>query len=106
MSALYDLLAGTQQGNQMADTALQGMNPSGSQPMGSPQLWIPVMSALQSQIAGMNKIADDIRRIGGEEANDHVLDIIDCTKKLQGMIVDIQKEIQEMTQGQPGQQAA
>jgi len=91
-------------GNQMADTAMQGMLPSGSQPMGSPQLWIPVVGALQSQIAGLNKVADDIRRIGGEQANERVLDIIKCTKELQGMVVDIQKEI--TAQAQPGMQRA
>lgn len=106
MSALYDLLAGNQMGNQIANTASQGMPPSGSQPQGSPQIWLAVIGPLQTQIAGLNKIADDMRRIGGDEANERVLDIINCTKDLQGMVVDIQKQIQEATQGQPGQQQA
>jgi hypothetical protein len=106
MSALEDLIMGNQMGNQMAQTASQGMLPSGSQPKGSPQIWLAVVGPLQTQIAGLNKIADDMRRIGGEEANERVLDIIGCTKDLQGMLVDIQKQIQEATQGQPGQQAA
>lgn len=102
MSALYDLLAGSQMGNQIANTASQGLPPSGSQPKGSPQIWLAVVGPLQTQIAGLNKIADDMRRIGGEESNERVLDIIKCTKELQGMVVDIQKQIQEATQPQGG----
>jgi hypothetical protein len=106
MSALFDALAGAQQGNQMGQSALNGILPNASQPKGAPQFYIPVIGSLQSQIAGLNKIADDVRRIGGDSAQDLVLDLIDCTKTLQGMIVDMQKEIQEMQQQGPGQMAA
>lgn len=104
MTALYDLIAGLNQGNQAGDTAAQGLLPNSSQPKGSPQFWLPVIGDLQTQIAGLNRVADNIRRIGGEEANERVLELIDCTKALQGMIVDIQKQVSEMAQGQPGQQ--
>lgn len=100
MSALFDLMAGTQQGNQMAQSATQGITPNSGQPKGAPQFYMPVIGSLQSQIAGLNKIADDIRRIGGDSADEWVLSIIDCTKDLQGMIVDMQKEIQEMQEAQ------
>jgi hypothetical protein len=99
MSALFDLMAGAQQGNQMAQSASQGILPNSSQPKGAPQFYIPVIGSLQSQIAGLNKIADDVRRIGGDNSQDWVLTLIDCTKELQGMIVDMQKEIQDMQQG-------
>lgn len=99
MSELYDLLAGTQMGNQAGDTAAQGLLSSGSQPKGSPQFWIPIIGPLQTQIAGLNRIADDINRIGGMEADERVYDIIKCTEKLQGMIIDIQKQVEEMSQG-------
>lgn len=99
-------MAGTQQGNQMAQSAMQGILPNGSQPKGAPQFYIPVIGSLQSQIAGLNKIADDVRRVGGDSAQDWVLALIDCTKKLQGMIVDMENEIKEMQEQGPGQQAA
>lgn len=105
MSGLYDLLAGTQMGNQAGETAAQGLLSSGSQPKGSPQFWIPLIGPLQTQIAGINKIIDDMSRIGGMEADERIYDLIEVTKKLQGMIVDIQKQTEEMSQGaNPGQQ--
>lgn len=106
MTQLFDLLAGTQQGNQMADSAMRGILPNGSQPKGAPQFYMPVIGSLQTQIAGLNRIADEIRRIGGEQSQEYVLDIIDCTKSLQGMVVDMQKEIQEMQANGPQQAAA
>lgn len=99
-------MAGAQQGNQMAQSAMHGILPNSSQPKGAPQFYIPVIGSLQSQIAGLNKIADDVRRVGGDSAQDWVLDLIDCTKKLQGMIVDMQKEIQEMQEQGPQQMAS
>ena len=106
MSALFDLMAGSQQGNQMAQSATQGILPNSSQPKGAPQFYMPVIGSLQTQIAGLNRIADEIRRIGGEQSQEYVLDIIDCTKSLQGMVVDMQKEIQDMQANGPQQAAA
>ena len=107
MSALFDLLSGTQQGNQMAQSAMSGILPNSSQPKGAPQFYVPVIGSLQTQIAGLNSIADEVRRIGGDKANEYVLEIIDVTKSLQGMVVDMQKEIEEMqAQGPQSQMAA
>jgi hypothetical protein len=106
MSQLFDLLAGTQQGNQMADSAMHGILPNSSQPKGAPQFYLPVIGSLQTQIAGLNRIADEIRRLGGDQSQEYVLDIIDVTKTLQGMVVDMQKEIQEMQQNGPQAAAA
>jgi hypothetical protein len=106
MSQLFDLMAGTQQGNQMAQSAMRGILPNASQPKGAPQFYMPVIGALQTQIAGLNRIADEIRRLGGDTSSEYVLDIIDVTKTLQGMVVDMQKEIQEMQANGPQQAAA
>jgi hypothetical protein len=67
---------------------------------------MPVIGSLQTQIAGLNRIADEIRRLGGDASQEYVLDIIDVTKTLQGMVVDMQKEIQDMQANNGSQQAA
>lgn len=100
MAALYDLLAGVQQGNQMADTAMQGMRPSGPQPMGSPQLAAKGTGDLQAAISSLNSTAETFRMSGLPKSNEYVLDIIECTRKLQGIVVGVQKEIQGMAENQ------
>lgn len=104
MPALYDLLSGVSQGNQMANTAMRGMPPSGPQPMGSPQMAVQGIGDLQAAIAQLNSIAEKMRRAGMPKSNEYVLDIIGCTKELQGIVVDVQKEIQEMQQAQQSPQ--
>ena len=106
MTALFDLLQGTQQGNQMGQSAAHGILPNSSQPKGAPQFYMPVIGSLQTQIAGLNRIADEIRRLGGDASQEYVLDIIDVTKTLQGMVVDMQKEIQDMQANNGSQQQA
>lgn len=100
MTALYDLLSGFQQGGRAADTAMNGMRPSGPQPMGSPQLAVNGIGDLQSLIAGLNSVAEKFRASGLPKSNEYVLDIIGCTRELQGIVVGVQKEIQQMQQQQ------
>ena len=103
MSALSDLLSGVNQGNQAADTAQQGMRPSGPQPMGSPQMAIKGLGDLQSLIAGLNATAEKFRQSGLPKSNEYVLDMIECTRKLQGIVVGAQKELQALVQSQQPQ---
>lgn len=100
MTALYDLLSGINQGNQAADTAMQGMRPSGPQPQGSPQLAVNSVGDLQELIQRLNATAEKFRQAGLPESNKYVLDIIQCTQKLQSIVVSVQKELQEMAQNQ------
>ncbi len=90
----------------MAESAMHGILPNGSQPKGAPQFYMPVIGSLQTEIAALNRIADEVRRLGGDQSQEYVLDIIDVTKTLQGMVVDMQKEIQEMQANGPQQAAA
>lgn len=84
----------------MADTAMQGMRPSGPQPMGSPQLAVNGVGDLQAAISGLNGTAEKFRVAGMPKSNEYVLDIIECTRKLQSIVVDVQKEMQAMVENQ------
>ena len=100
MPALNDAFQGYLQGSQAADTAMNGMRPSGPQPMGSPQLAVSGIGDLQALIAQLTSVAEKFRAAGLPKSHEYVLDIIGCTKELQGIVVGVQKEIQQMQQQQ------
>lgn len=84
----------------MAETAMQGMRPSGPQPKGSPQLAQKGSADLKAAILELNRVAETMRMSGLTKSNDYVLDIIECTRKLQGIVVSVEKEMQQLQQGQ------
>ena len=106
MSALFDLLAGYNQGSNSADTAMNGMRPSGPQPQGSPQMAVQGLGSIQQCIHELNAVAEKFRQSGLPKSHEYVLDIIGCTRELQGIVVSVQKEIQQLQQQQIAQQPA
>lgn len=63
-------------------------------------------SRLKAEISQLNSIAEMFRNSTLLNSNKYVLDVIECTRKLQAVVVAVEKDQQEMQQQQSNRQIA
>jgi len=101
LSTLQAVRSGSQAGDNIA--AQQGMVPSASRPVGSPQLYLQASGALRGQIANLNSLYDSLfRQAGTDDAlQAAVRDLIGTIHKLQSIATTLDARAKELASQQP-----